>query len=76
MSLRPTQIQTTNQPMSKHRILNLASRDSGLIVHAENDHDANLRARLHVFRVMGLLYVEKDGGKLLRFKLKKDTHLL
>lgn len=64
------------RPMNKQDIILKASGSKGLVVHAEHDYDAHLRGRLHVFRTMGILYVEKAAGNQLRFKLKKDTHLL
>ncbi len=64
------------KPLHKDEIILKASSTKGLVVHADHDYDAHLRGRLHVFRRLGILYVEKAAGNQLRFKLAKDTYLL
>ena len=64
------------KPLNKQEIIRRAADQKGIIVHVDNDHDAHLRGRLHVFKRLGILYVEHAAGNHLRFKLKKDTYLL
>ena len=64
-----------NKQLSKDKILRMASKDGGIRIHPNDWKQDQLRSRLNIFRVRGLLYTTMSNGHIC-YHLTKEIHLL